>query len=101
MVVKGGDVDQLLATDYAQPYVQIVRDPMYIARTVFDADLTLLTVLQCDAEQIREHCTDGARLCPSDVWHHQSGHHHLEAAMVLRSRRRPAVEPLVESRQSK
>jgi choline transport protein len=25
MVVKGGDVDQLLATEYAQPYVQIVR----------------------------------------------------------------------------
>jgi len=23
MVVKGGDVDQLLATEYAQPYVQI------------------------------------------------------------------------------
>jgi hypothetical protein len=24
MVIKGGDVEQLLATDYVQPYVQIV-----------------------------------------------------------------------------
>jgi len=96
MIIKGGDVEQLITTPYVQPYVQIVCSSAHCEK-IQEADQLSLAVLYCDAEHIREYRTNGAYLCPFDVWHYQSGHYHFEAAMVICSRRRIAMEPLVES----
>lgn len=50
MIVKGGDVEQLITTPYAQPYVQIVSPHPRTGKTMELTEVN--TVLQRDAKHV-------------------------------------------------
>ena len=100
MIIKGGDVQQLIETPYAQPYIQIVsrvRPFMAKGRTNF----ILAAVLQRHTEYSCEHCLDGINLRSLDLWNHQPSNHVIATAVVVRSRQWPAVEPIFEPRSAR
>lgn len=84
MIIKGGDVEQLIMTPYAQPYVQIVRQNI-LRQIISDTNSRPTAVLQRYGEYFREYSSDSASLRSVDVWHHQPSHNNLAPAMVLRS----------------
>ena len=95
MIIKGGDVQQLIETPYAQPYIQIVSLilPFIANRKTNDS---LAAVLQCHAEYGREHCFDSADLRFIDLRNHQPSDHIIAPAMVIRPRQRPTLESILE-----
>ena len=95
MIIKGGDVQQLIETPYAQPYIQIVSLilPFIANRKTNDS---LAAVLQCHAEYSREHCFDGADLRSADLRNHQPSDNIVATAVVVRPRQWPAMESILE-----
>lgn len=83
MIIKGGDVEQLITTPYAQPYVQIVSQHILTASAQPQADHRPHLVLQRHTKHFREHCLDCADLCPADLRHHQPSHNNLATAVVI------------------
>lgn len=95
MIIKGGDVQQLIETPYAQPYIQIVSAKL-MSSADGKTDHNIAPVLQCHAEYSREHCFDGADLRSADLRNHQPSDNIVATAVVVRSRQWPAMESILE-----
>ena len=96
LTVKGGTVEELIATEYVQPYVQIVSlaFPMVLVLWLIDGDL----VLQRHSIKRRCPCSDLSDLGADNVRHHQPSHHVQPSALVLCSGPWSSLEHLPQSR---
>jgi hypothetical protein len=82
MIIKGGDVQQLIETPYAQPYIQIVSLVLPFVAHGKTNDI-FATVLQCHAEHSRQHCFNCPDLRSLDLRNHQPSDHIVATAMVV------------------